>query len=518
MGDIKKKTNADISSKKLKIKNKKEVAKVLTKNKHTMVTAKKSSNVRKKPVVKKVVKPVIIDEELENVTIVKEEAKPRSIKAPKEDVKKAKKPSTTKKSEEPKKIVYKKENKPKQEEKVETETKTKVEKKPKEEKKVAVKIKDKSNNEEKADEEKDVKSVIKPKEEEHVTIKKENDKKEIKSIKVEDIKNIKKRAEKQKPNDLKQTKKKNTGTKKDDVKKVKSVYDPEKNRWVIKEDKDQIKKDKKAKRAEKKALKKSKREVIEERESYLTDTQFRGLKSKFIEEVYVESYKEETKKNAKKASKKLLIFIVICIIIGAFLLFGFKIYKEKIKERLNMYPKYVIGDEVKLKDDSTWYVLEDTDGSQANVVLLYPNMLDVNEDGKIAKEDAKQYSKNTIKFDVKDETGIAYYLNNEYKKKLEAKVGDVVEVSIMSTKQFVDMRDRFNFGYQWKDGNILAKAGGSHYWILSERNNKVYVVKTDGTFFLDNITSTRYIRPVITINKDLVTKIDKTKTEEKKEK
>ena len=106
MSDIKKKTNADISSKKLKIKNKKEVAKVLTKNKNTMVTAKKSSNVRKKPVVKKVNKPVVIDKELDNVTVVKEEAAPKTVKVPKESIKKQTKPNTNK-SVEKKKIVYK---------------------------------------------------------------------------------------------------------------------------------------------------------------------------------------------------------------------------------------------------------------------------------------------------------------------------------------------------------------------------------------------------------------------------
>lgn len=498
MSDIKKKTNADISSKKLKIKNKKEVAKVLTKNKNTMVTAKKSSNVRKKPVVKKVVKPVVIDEELDNVTVVKEEAKPITVKVSKDSIKKTTKP-VAKKSEEQKKIVYKKDTN-----------------KNEEPKKIAVKI-EKKDNKEKAKEEKEVKSVIKPKDEEHVTIEKEKDNKEIKSIKVDGIKNIKKRAEAQKPKDLK-SKKKSTGTKKDDVKKVKSVYDPEKNRWVVKEDKEQIKKDRKARKEAKRALKQSKREIKEERESYLTDTQFRGLKAKFIEEVYVESYKEETKKNAKKASKKLLIVLIICAIIGVCLLFGYKFYKEKIREKLNMYPKYVIGDEVKLKDDSTWYVLEDTDGSEANVVLLSPGLLDVNADGKIDSKDTKIYSKNGVKYDVKDETGLAYYLNNDYKTKLEAKIGELVDVSIISTKQFVEMRDRFGYGYQWKNGNILARNGGSGYWILSERNNKVYVVKADGTFKLENYTATKYIRPVITINKDQVTKVDKTNTETKKEK
>ena len=62
MSDIKKKANADITSKRLKVKNKKDVAKVLTKNKTTAVTAKKSSNVRKKPTVKKSNKPKVVNQ------------------------------------------------------------------------------------------------------------------------------------------------------------------------------------------------------------------------------------------------------------------------------------------------------------------------------------------------------------------------------------------------------------------------------------------------------------------------
>ena len=496
MSNIKKKPNADISSKKLKIKNKKEVAKVLTKNKSTMVTAKKTSNVRKKPVVKKVVKPVEIKEELEidNVAPIVQESKPAKATVKKDSIKTTKKTQAGKQT----KIVYKK-SKPQTQ-------KTTPKKVPVKELK-----EEKIDNEEKAKEEPEVKSVIKPKDE-HVTIEKTDDKKEIKSIKVDGVKNIKKRAEAQKPKDLKP--KKTTGTKKDKVKKVKSVYDPVKNKWVLKDDKEQIKKDKE----EKKRLKREKYQKPEEREEYLTDTKFSGIKSKFLEEVYVESYKEETKKNAKKLSKKLLIFLIICGIFAIAGLIGFNYYKELIKAKLNMYPVYVIGDEVKLKDDSVWYVVEDSDGSKPNIILLSRSRIDITGDGKVDLNDKKMYSQTNAKFDVKDETGVAYYLNNEYKTKLEAAIGEIVEVSMLSTKQYVDMRDRFGFGYQWKNGNILASPVESGYWIISDRNGMVYVVKNDGTFILDSITSSRYVRPIITIKKDQATKVEKVEPEEKTDK
>ena len=52
----------------------------------------------------------------------------------------------------------------------------------------------------------------------------------------------------------------------------------------------------------------------------------------------------------------------------------------------------------------------------------------------------------------------------------------------------------------------------------SNRNGMVYVVQGDGTFLLDNITSNRYIRPVITIKKDQATKVEKVEPEEKTDK
>ena len=543
MSNIKKIPNDDISSKKLKIKNKKEVAKVLTKNKTTVVTAKKSSNVRKKPVVKKVVKPVEapVDVKEEVVTQVTTETKPVAVKI---ENKKNDKNNN-------KKIVYKKSKPEKVKEDIKEETKEKVAEEVVETKVEVVEAKENIKEEikeevkedikqeapkkqpqskamkkankkakkkpEKAIEEDEVKSAIKPKDEEHVTIKKEEDNKDIKTIKVAGVDNIKKRAASQKPPVQKTKTKPKTGTKKDDVKKVKSVYDPQLNRWVIKEDKEQIKKDKKAKKQAERE-ERLKKEVQEERESYLTDTQFSGLKAKFIEEVYVDNYKEEVKKNAKKVSKKFLICIIVLMILAGVAFLGYKLYKSNILAGLHLYPEYKLGQQVKLKDGSIWYVVEDSDGSKGELLLLDDSLVDINGDGQITILDQKAYSLKSSKYDVKDETCIAYYLENEYKPKLEEQVGTVKEISLFTSKQYVNFRKGMHYNYDWKDENILASNAVNYYWLLSEQNNKVYVVRRDGTYKLTGITAGYYVRIVIKVDKSSIQKEEKKEeTQESKE-
>ena len=182
-----------------------------------------------------------------------------------------------------------------------------------------------------------------------------------------------------------------------------------------------------------------------------------------------------------------------------------------------MYPVYNIGDEVKLNDDTSWYVVEKSDGSKPNVLILYNGLLDVNEDGKIDDNDKKQYSSGNVSYDVLDSSSIAYYLENEYKQKLEKKVGEINSISLFDSKQFVRIRDTFKYGYEWENENILTSNAINEYFV-STTHDKIYFVSRSGAYKLSKPTDRHYIRYVIDIDKESIKKEEslQEKTEEDK--
>ncbi len=482
MSNINKKSNTDISSRKIKVKNKKEVSKVLTKNKGTVVTAKKSSNVRKKPTVKKTNvtnnnkpkveeenKKVVNVEEQKNKVVNNNQAqKPNQVQKPKYKKKK------------PAKVVVPEA----------------VVEQIKEDSKKVQEINEKKKEKEITPEtvstpsEEEVKSIVKPVTK--IKIKKNEEEAKTEVIKKENVSNIKKRAEKTSPP---VEKKKLTPTGNDKLKKVKSVYDPKLNKWVLVEEKVPVKKEKPKEKAKEK----------DERESYLTQTELKGLKSKFFEEINVEQYKQVKREKRKKLPKKILIFlIVILILLGG----GYAFYyynQETIKENLNLYPEYKLGQIVKLNDDKRWFVIEDSDGSNPNVSVLISLFIDVNNDGHYDNADKKQFSSGSVKYDELDDTSIAYYLENTYKAELEERIGGKIEkVSLLTSKQFVNYRNVMNYGSEWNTDNELASNWVFNYWLADSRNDKIFVVTRKGSYKMAKPTDMYYMRCVITINKNLI--------------
>ncbi len=436
MSDIKKKANADITSKRLKVKNKKDVAKVLTKNKTTAVTAKKSSNVRKKPTVKKSNKPKVVNQNQqpavkkeENITQV-QETKP---------------------------IVNEKE--------------------------VKSAVSNRKNNKK-------------------VSIKKTGNE-EVKAVKVDNINNIKKKADK-----LKNEKKKANTTNKTKApssKKVKSVYDPEKNRWVLKEDKS---KDKKPDNKQKAKQQPSQQVKLpqEESPSYVTDRDLGGFKNKFFEEVNVNEYKTAQKEKRKGLPKKLFIFLLVVVVLFGIGFIVYRINQERIKANLNLYDKYKVGQEVILKDGSKWYVVTDSDGSKPNVELLDSGLVDYNRDGKINDKDKFRFSSGSLSCNKKDETNLCYFLENTYRPYLEGKVGELVKITSFDSKQFVRVREELEYGWEWNNDNILTSSKMYNYWLATSQKERMYVVSRKGSYKMVKPTATYYARVVITISKDSIKK------------
>ena len=576
-----KKSSKTGEAKKIKVNDKKDIEKVLSSNKSTVVTGKKSTTaVRKKPVVRKISdnKEEIKEEKKTTSTTKKSTSKPKTtIKATKkvsarketkitekelENIKEHSEVAESKKEEIKEEQVlkpieddlepiidFKKIKEEKNEiieesviEKEETDEEVKlfdtnkisvVEEKeePKEEIKEEIKEEKKKNNSKSKltipgnrkaaislaknkktskkktlTPEKNVKSVIKnvePKTEIPKIEVKKDEVQEIKSIKVEEVTNIKKKAKASssgKPT-VKKVQPKLDVTK---GKRVKSVYDPKLNRWVVKEDK-----------SKPKLTGKNNKKIPIDDNDYTYELETGGLKSKFFEEVNVERFNEAKRQKRKKYPKKILIaLIVLAVLFGGAFIF-YKKYKEKIKHDLNMYEKFQIGQEVKLKDGSVWNVTENSDGSKQSVSLLYSKLLDVNEDGQIDDNDKKQYSSGNVKYDVKDNTSIAYYLENELKPKLEEKVGKINSINMIDSKVFVRIRDHFKYGYEWQGENILT-SNPVHNYFVATTHEKIYIVSRSGAYRLSNATDKHFVRFVIDIDKSLIQK-EEPKQEEKKE-
>ena len=70
------------------------------------------------------------------------------------------------------------------------------------------------------------------------------------------------------------------------------------------------------------------------------------------------------------------------------------------------------------------------------------------------------------------------------------------------------------FGYEWSVGNWLANQTLGTWWIISAQNEQVYAVTSSGVYKLYTADSLNYIRPTITISKELVEKIEETDEED----
>ena len=197
---------------------------------------------------------------------------------------------------------------------------------------------------------------------------------------------------------------------------------------------------------------------------------------------------------------------MILIILGSAGFIFYKKYQDKIKHDLNMYDVYYLGQQVKLADDSIWYIVDLSDGSKADVTLLSNTVIDTNGDGQITDADRMQFSSGSTKYDILDNTSIAYFLENQYKQKIEEKVGEINSISLMESKQFVKIRDTLQYGYEWDGENILTSNTMYYYYLATSQNEKMYIVNRRGSYKMVNPTDKYYVRIVINVDKSLIKK------------
>ena len=211
----------------------------------------------------------------------------------------------------------------------------------------------------------------------------------------------------------------------------------------------------------------------------------------------------QKRKKRKKNMLIILIMSILIVIIGVVLIK----YKNILEEKTKIYAEYFIGEKYTLNDGHNWYVIEDSNKNVSTVKLLKEYSLDINNDEKIDTSDMDSYysSKSTI-YDKLDDKSIAHRLNNVYKPKLESRIGKIEDISLLTSKEFVKLRDKMGYGYEWNEGNWLANKDLGNWWIISSQKDKVYAVSSTGAYKLYNATDKNYVRPVITIKKDILQK------------
>ena len=74
-------------------------------------------------------------------------------------------------------------------------------------------------------------------------------------------------------------------------------------------------------------------------------------------------------------------------------------------------------------------------------------------------------------------------------------------VDLLTSKEYVQLRDSLKLGYEWNEGNFLASSTVGYWWIKEIKNNKIYVVNTKGSYVLINANGLNYVRPVVTLDK-----------------
>ena len=254
--------------------------------------------------------------------------------------------------------------------------------------------------------------------------------------------------------------------------------------------------------------KKPKKSTHKTKEFTNTNTLTNIFKKSLFEEVDEQEYQKEKQIKKEKRKKKLIIFGIIAAVVVIAVLILLKV-SSSFKKQLALYDKYQIGEKVTLNDDSIWYVVSDSGANDDKVKLLKETIVDKNNDNKFDDNDKMSYNKDDkAEYDSSlEETG-PYYLDHDYKKALEEKVGKIESIGLLTTKEFIKIRERMGYSDEWSDGNWLANYKLGNWWIESEQNQKVFAVSPDGSFKLFYAKTNNYLRPTIVIKKELI-KVEK---------
>ena len=204
--------------------------------------------------------------------------------------------------------------------------------------------------------------------------------------------------------------------------------------------------------------------------------------------------------NGNKKKKKVILISILSVLIIALILPIIIFKREPI---IFTFKSFNAGEKVTFSG-TEWYVIKDTGIDEKEVELISKLPFDLNRDGKINESDTLEFdTENSVEYTTVDKNNIGYYINNVVLNMIEEKSG-VKEIRLLTSDEYIALRDQMEFGYDWNEGNWLASEDTKTWWLRTSKYSHIYVVTERGSYMLDEATNKNYIRPVIKVLKNYV--------------
>lgn len=212
----------------------------------------------------------------------------------------------------------------------------------------------------------------------------------------------------------------------------------------------------------------------------------------------IKSFINNIKGNKKK--KKVILISILSVLIIALILPIIIFKREPI---IFTFKSFNAGEKVTFSG-TEWYVIKDTGIDEKEVELISKLPFDLNRDGKINESDTLEFdTENSVEYTTVDKNNIGYYINNVVLNMIEEKSG-VKEIRLLTSDEYIALRDQMEFGYDWNEGNWLASEDTKTWWLRTSKYSHIYVVTERGSYMLDEATNKNYVRPVIKVLKNYV--------------
>lgn len=212
----------------------------------------------------------------------------------------------------------------------------------------------------------------------------------------------------------------------------------------------------------------------------------------------IKSFINNIKGNKKK--RKIVLISILSILIIALILPIIIFKREPI---IFTFKSFNAGEKVTFSG-TEWYVIKDTGIDEKEVELISKLPFDLNRDGKINESDTLEFdTENSVEYTTVDKNNIGYYINNAVLNMIEEKSG-VKEIRLLTSDEYIALRDQMEFGYDWNEGNWLASEDTKTWWLRTSKYSHIYVVTERGSYMLDEATNKNYVRPVIKVLKNYV--------------
>lgn len=204
--------------------------------------------------------------------------------------------------------------------------------------------------------------------------------------------------------------------------------------------------------------------------------------------------------NGNKKKKKVILISILSVLIIAVILPIIIFKREPI---IFTFKSFNAGEKVTFSG-TEWYVIKDTGIDKKEVELISKLPFDLNRDGKIDESDTVEFdTENSVEYTTVDKNNIGYYINNAVLNMIEEKSG-VKEIRLLTSDEYITLRDQMEFGYDWNEGNWLASENTKTWWLRTSKYSHIYVVTERGSYMLDEATNKNYVRPVIKVLKNYV--------------